>query len=257
MSCRDAVPAECSVPQEPWITADGSSCYYSYLRGVYDVTDALVVTQEGLNNVNCSMNSLLRRYVQRTDNLQNWDEFGLNIVETCNNIPGLCDPFLQDVCPTITDKTTPTYQRICGCFNSPVCSAACNNINTIQRSSGNGYEQCTENRCIIDNLSLVSINSNLGSISVNQTCTGCTATNPCTCVFNATSSTSSLVGNAYQNFKTSSSCDTVTCSLNGEQVPCESLPTTEAETDNYSILWIVFIIVLVVILSALIISAMS
>lgn len=258
----DAVPVQCRQPQGPWVLGNGSSCYFGYLNAAYGSTAAVVVTQDGLSTVKCSMNQLIDSYRTKTKDFTVWDDFGYNIIETCNNVPGLCDDKLADICPGVADQTTPTYQRICGCFASAqtdVCSAACNSIYTVQKSNEKltGFNTCTENRCIIDNLSIISINSNLSSISVSQTCTGCTLTNPCTCIFNASSTSPGIVGDAYQNMKTSSVCGTTTCNIDGEPVPCESLPVINTNVNRFNLVWFMIIIIVITIVIALFVSYFS
>ena len=254
-SCREIAPT----PNE-WIDKNTeTSCYFNYMRGAYDNNVAVTVTQMGIQSIKCSIGVLIDNYRGDTFDFTQWDNFGYNIIETCNNIPGLCDEKLNDICPAILDQDTPTYQRMCGCFTSDVCSAACNSIYTIQKTNDDltGFNTCTENRCIIDNLSIISINSNLSSITVSQTCTGCTETNPCTCVFNASSSSPGIVGDAYQNMKTSSVCGTTTCKLDGTIVPCESLPVINTNVNRFNLVWFMLIIIAITIILALFISYFS
>lgn len=122
-------------------------------------------------------------------------------VNLCRLYPGLCDDMLTTACKgyKAADLSPDNWKgrqgdfdgtallRTCGCFLpdteypagvSKQCAAICSIPGQIPTS-----EQCTDNKCLIDDLTINIVNSTAGSVNITQTCGQCDSKNPCECYF--------------------------------------------------------------------------
>lgn len=218
---------------QSWID---NNCYFRYLQLAYPT--GFVLTEQSLANVRDGLSQVFRDYSNRTNRFEtDVDDFIFELVEVCNAIPGACDPLARQYCDGLVIDST-TRQRVCGCADGDVCAASCFAPYTIQTVDG----PCTESRCIIDRVSIAAVNSN-GSINIRQACSNCTEQNPCVCIFNADSN-STAVGNAVPLLQ--SACSSSTCTLNGQEVDCATLPVSTPTTRPLYILWILLAVLLVI-----------
>jgi hypothetical protein len=131
---------------------------------------------------------------------------GEKLVELCNTYPGACQPSLNESCQIYkAESLTPgsTLQKLCGCHLpdseyskyadllqnqvhqcAPVCQLPGTVFWATQDSKGNWtIENCTQDYCIIDDVTIDLINSSAGNINLSQACSNCSG-GQCVCVLN-------------------------------------------------------------------------
>lgn len=137
-----------------------------------------------------------------------FQEFLYNYV--CCPYPALCQSALQGACSTQTAQRiqyNPNIAKWCGChlpsseyqeysvkYNlQPQCTPMCNRVNVIKQSGPNlDPVLCTTNSCIIDDVTVNLINSQVGGgINFDQICGQCNGCNPgenctCSCIIDST-----------------------------------------------------------------------
>ena len=238
-----------------------NKCYFKYMQNAF-IDGILLTNEDPLNKsinedpLNKSINKLLDAYYAETEQFKNFNDFGYNIIELCNNTiqntTSLCAFKLTNLCKDM-DIETVGQQRFCGCYQDTdniECSFGCNAPYTIQNT-----KQCVEQRCIIDNISIQAINSNLKNVNISQACAGCTQETPCICYFNASSSDPGIVGAAYSNLE--SNCDATLCAIDGNDISCDLLPKNQNTGSRNFTLWIFLIVIGILIIICLLLSITS
>lgn len=94
------------------------------------------------------------------------------------------------------DAQNPTVKQMCGCYLSQnnyssnvnrSCDTLCssyNGINYYPSINSTTAEQCITNVCIIDNITINAVNSNVGDITFTQVCPYCSGVANCQCIIN-------------------------------------------------------------------------
>lgn len=113
------------------------------------------------------------------------------IIEICNKAPGACDLKLDQICQQLTSldemNRDPELIKLCGChipsriydpaYKGVVpekCAPSCVYPDAIQRGNGRGQpDACTQNVCVIDNVTIDIVNSNVGGgVTLKSLCPG-------------------------------------------------------------------------------------
>jgi uncharacterized protein DUF5857 len=175
-------------------------------------------TTSNLATIDDGLNAFTNALYQYTYNLQGQkplvtDPFVPYAVEWCSKYPGLCDPYLGQVCSTLTkndlsalaDSNNPQSNylaKLCACFLPSTqyylpgiipteCDANCalnlgNNgvpLGQYSFSGANTARTCKQNTCVIDDLTITALNSKVGNVNVQQACPGCPS-GGCSCIMN-------------------------------------------------------------------------
>lgn len=168
------------------------NCFAAYSREMNNANGLLTFSIQGQGNAQGSISQLLRTYTQTytfTDDKtsSSYNPFQETILELCLDptIPGGCDSFLQDYCPTVTDNNN-INTSLCGCYTDDnPCSATCVLISTVKKSDSKGnLIRCPGNVCVINDVTVNSINNNTnGNVNIINICPGCIE-GQCTCIIN-------------------------------------------------------------------------
>jgi hypothetical protein len=168
-----------------------------------------------------------------------YDSFQDKIYQICKQVPGICVPAIETACQeqnaTVNSLVgNPYLMSWCGCylppdeydktwgiFNiDPECTPVCakeNNIPLVQTDEITP-KTCEQSLCIIDDINISIINSNVeGGVQFQQFCGGCENGSTCRCVFSGDSVTainSNIEGVGGISF--SSKCGSTTCYLKKE-----------------------------------------
>lgn len=121
-------------------------------------------------------------------------------IELCRKYPGLCNDVMEGVCKNYTlgdldpsKRSGRTYDpdgtnliNACGCFmdSSQYTQSIPTNCNSICAFPGNipvSGEGCSDNICSLDNITIDTYNSTIGSVNFNVTCGQCDG--DCLCYF--------------------------------------------------------------------------
>lgn len=122
-----------------------------------------------------------------------------NLLKDLCNQPangGFCSNNWTQICSNYTrsDAANPIVQQFCGCYlpesqyNQSIqrsCDPICSNINNVQYFPGPtalSPQPCNSNVCIIDNVTIDIISSNVGPITFSQLCTNCGVAGSCQCI---------------------------------------------------------------------------
>ena len=140
---------------------------------------------------------------------------------------------------------------MCGCYlpdeyyssdQVRSCDTLCSNQNTIQYFTSSEQvipTQCITNACIIDNITIESINSNVGDITFNQICPFCRGSANCQCIINDVNiiTRNSSIGavTISQNCGSSSKCLSRTSFGTQEEVPCDEYFSEFGENVSYTV----------------------
>lgn len=170
-----------------------------------------------------------------------WQEV---MYDLCCKYPGICQEGLQTICANRTTKRislNPKTAQWCGChlptpeyedyaarFNiPPQCSSICNRGDVIPITGINGYPiQCTQNVCIIDDVTVNVISSQIGGgIAFDQVCANCPA-GGCSCIVSNTTVdiANSTIGGVF--IPISEGCGSVNCQqTNPSKIGSNTIPT--------------------------------
>lgn len=172
----------------------------------------------------------------------------------CCPYPGVCDSGLKNRCADVSAQRlslNPTLAQWCGCHLSPEvyqeytrrynitpeCTPMCNRDGAVAQVGVNGQPvQCRQDICLIDNISVNLINSELGGgVQFNQICGTC-PNGQCSCV--VADNAVSVINSQLQNFiPVQQGCGNLLCSQanpdpDGPEtipVPCNQLGTNPFE----------------------------
>lgn len=172
----------------------------------------------------------------------------------CLNNPIACERYLSTkLCSTITRQDITTYnptQKFCGCYLpnnqyetfinqqagiSKACDSVCNTaLNVPIVDSLGQIERCKSNTCIIDDVTLSFIDSNVGSITFDQLCGGCSNGSTCNCFLKDINI--EFLNSRAGNIDFEQRCLNNQCfqTINGVivEIPCEDLENGEVENGN-------------------------
>lgn len=90
-----------------------------------------------------------------------------------------------------SDLENPILRKVCGCHlqsseylnNAPQCDPICSGLDTIKLFNTDVPVRCSENLCVIDDITLNIQNSTVGQLTFNEVCTSCTSSSGCKCIF--------------------------------------------------------------------------
>lgn len=177
------------------------------------------------------------------------------LVDLCNYSDNgrFCRKPLIELCSNYTrnDTLNSNIKQMCGCYLPDInysddqvrsCDTLCSNSSTIQYYSNSEQiipTQCITNACIIDNITIESINSNVGDITFNQICPFCRGAANCQCIINDVNiiTRNSSIGTVTisQNCGSSSKCLSRTSYGTQEEVPCDEYFSEFGENVSYTI----------------------
>jgi hypothetical protein len=238
-------------------------------------------------------NNVYDFYITNNNTPFTQDPFVGKSVDLCNKFPGLCDSILNQVCSAYTiDDLSPLNNQtsldpngiiplqLCGCHlpssqysdvpsnNNIACSTICRYPGVVPQGDDNGnVNTCTDNVCVIDDITATSINSTGGTININTICGPNSQ-----CYFNGISS-DNLSNNSF-NIVTSTQCGAC-YTINPDdptqttQVDCKTLQPITSTTlsrregfggfngnvkdkDNNMLLWIIIFSVLLFLIECMI-----
>ena len=122
------------------------------------------------------------------------------LVNFCTDNPAACNTGLYDVCSQYTRvevEQDRNLVEICGCHMSSAqydqysarfaipeqCDPLCTLDSTIRRTDDTGrVENCNSNICIIDDITVDILSSDVGSLQFGQVCGGCSGASSCRCI---------------------------------------------------------------------------
>jgi len=193
----------------------------------------------------------------------------------CMDLPQACETALNRWCSEYDRTTVGPLANFCGCHLLPFvyapysnqyaiekdCDPLCARLTTIPYVNENGIIQiCHSNICIIDDVTLTLVDTDVGDINFIQACGGCTGTATCRCSISDV--TLGAVESTLGDINLSEQClGGLTCyqtGVNGEpiRVDCDTnTPITEDEAVNQAmaenrkivlIMLVVFISLLVI-----------
>ena len=199
----------------------------------------------------------------------------------CCPYPGLCQTGLDTICAQYTTQRislNPAIASWCGChlppqeyqdysvkFNiQPQCTPTCNRIGTIPIVGNDGLPiLCTNNVCLIDDVTVNLVSSQIGGgLNFNQVCGNCGTNNQCSCIISDTTvdiTNSTIGGSVIPIFE---GCGTTTCTQTNPgttgpatiTVSCgtgsfnpytqyqEQVAAQQAQAQKSSLLWTVLVI---------------
>lgn len=180
-----------------------------------------------------------------------YNQFQDYLYSICCQVPIICQNSLNNSCSIYSAKrlsVNPDATNWCGCYlpNSEYasyvedyqvnkeCTPMCNRISTIPNVNGaNQPLLCTQDVCIIDDVTINLSNSNLdGNANISQVCGNCSgtvsSTSTCSCIL----SNNTLDGaqTNIDGFSLQESCSSITCNVKNPgvsglprtiQVPCD------------------------------------
>lgn len=225
--------------------------YLQQLYATQNYEDRQLANATVLQMLDAWKNSLGGQKPQETDLMTAF------FVNWCSKNPGLCDAELSEICapleredlmsPAVIADANIYLPKLCACFMSPdtyllpgiipkECDVVCaNNLANggvpltqyqYNPTTGSGTVQpatCKQSNCVIDDVALTFMNTNIGNISLGQSCAGCSG-GVCNCIIdNATGvAIGSNIGGMIIN-----NCNT--CVYNNELVPCSLKESFEPE----------------------------
>ena len=223
-----------------------SPCYNSIYRNLYNGQATAcenpprpgmgIPTSNGFIYGQNLITKVIERYILDGGDLASSESAETNgqltniIKNVCQTTPGLCTNALSAYCVNVTSETlvrNPNLLPWCGCYMSPEnydkytnlygisreCTPTCNMAGAIPLASndGNSYKTCTQNRCIIDDISINIINSTVGNesggINFSQMCNSCSVGgNSGTCNCTITGGNFDIINSKTGNLSVSQQC---------------------------------------------------
>jgi hypothetical protein len=261
-----------------WAQENGQYCsniFSSILYGLESSTGLRHYDPTQLARVQADMENAFATYTLLHP-LVNVNQTGFNVFQetllnTCENIPGLCTSFLNNFCTNCTStevSTSPLLLQTCGCFIAPpsgynistACGPSCNRADAIHDiNPTTGAEIiCSNNTCVIDNVSINAAMSTLGGgVVFSQLCNNCKA--GCSCIIssnniNGTLQQVGLTNQAQINLSCGAGAECLTTNSSGTLTPvtCPNMTNFQFTSDpvnvnNYTIILIVLVVLVIVI----------
>lgn len=118
------------------------------------------------------------------------------LMSACVDVPGICELSEAPMCKSCSRQRIGESANLieyCGCYATPdpqfnsSASPQCDYLCTMAASSklrdviNGNILQCDQTTCIINNVSINSVNSSTGNISFEQVCNQCLGSNTCKC----------------------------------------------------------------------------
>ena len=206
-----------------------------------------------------------------------YDDFQEIIINVCSNNPeyslyGACASFAKNFCSVCNSDEIASNNdllKLCGCQVSSLdyssglydnvpqsCDPLCNHeqiVKNINTKTGE-VDQCNQNVCVINNISIVTTESTVNSVNFYQVCPQCSSGDGCLCILDVDIAGDVDITNNiefYQYCGQNSVCVVVDQNGNEEVVNC-SENINQLEPIDYSgqypipiFVWIIFIIIIV------------
>ncbi|MBL4662028.1 MAG: hypothetical protein JKY22_00305 [Flavobacteriaceae bacterium] len=200
-----------------WIDrwGNGSKCIYSLNRNLFgssgvnvNITSGGYISPVFFNSVSGFESSsklidkTFKKYASQgfevgtLPGLSGYNEFQNILFKICESSPGICQTGLNNLCVTkTTEDLTRNVELIpwCGCYMpngeylkyidtfqiNKECTPICARTGNIKLVDGDGITpvECSNDICVIDNVSIEISNSEVGDISFSQMCGGCSGSN--------------------------------------------------------------------------------
>ncbi len=177
------------------------------------------------------------------------------LMSACVNVPGVCELSESQMCKSCSRQRisgSVNLLEYCGCyaptdpqFNSTV-SPQCDYLCTTAASSklrdavNGGVIQCSQTTCIINNVSINSVNSTTANITLDQVCNQCVGSNTCKCFIDV--SIPNVISNMGLNETTfATQCPFATCYTtdsngnNPQNVDCASYVAGASKNVEYAV----------------------
>lgn len=252
------------------IWSQDNVCWDYYYNILFSKGGRPAYNPERLAQVQTDFTTLINNYfnqgysfTQPGDNRYN--TFQEILIQICNRYPGGCQPFLEQWCPNNTNLETISGNsgliNFCGCYIKGTdygitqqCQPLCHRVSTVKLSDGSGgLLQCTDDVCVIDNVSIsaAQTTSRTTNVSFTQVCQ-CPA-GRCKCIL-SNNNFFGLVGEV--SFKQAcgdgSKCYVASDNPNATPIPTEcpeivEPPTPQQESDTSYAQWIPWFIMIIVV----------
>lgn len=208
-----------------------------------------------------------------------YNSFQETLRETCQSLPGACDPALQSFCGPLSREQISDNAGLlsfCGCFSpdtsdsnlkAPVkeCDPLCSRVENIPLSDGKGNAlYCTTPVCVIDNISINAVNSIVQGTGVpvnfQQYCPACSnSEQPCRCIIggisiSGTINQTGIPDEIRQNCGDNSLCLQIIPGQPDKQINCTDAFSNEGKGEQIST-WGLFTFIFIVILLLTIVLA--
>lgn len=215
----------------------GQECYPNYQDYLTDVTVPPPQNLTGPRKAQALLDAALNTYITSGKKLtgpisgNTNSAFNLFIYELCKKYPGVCVNSLQKYClsATINDiQRDPSLIKLCGCnlsqsvyslyvdtFQINVeCTPYCNIPGVVPVPTSftdRGGKSCTQSLCVIDNVSLNFVDSQVGSegVTIGNFCNSCGVNSACDCILSNITFTS--INSVIPNLNLSQQCGTGSC----------------------------------------------
>jgi len=243
-------------------------CWSLYYELMYNNAGRPGYSSAGFDIVSTDITSLIDNYLGRgykftEPGLDGYNVFQDVLLRICNRFPGSCQKYLESYCPVqsgIQDNTG--LINFCGCYteqqeyNGNVgrqqCQPLCNRVSNVKLPDGSGSVlSCTDNVCVIDNVSVTASatengRSSTGNVSFTQVCR--CPQGQCKCIIGSTN-LYGITGETYFNQVCGEGSVCYTISDNPNQPPvevkCPELLAVSDTSSNYNsyITWFIIIVI--------------
>lgn len=276
--------------KEYWVNANNTheNCSTLFYNMIYSGENRMF-SKDGFEQVSQNFNFIFKTYFQQNSPTTkgnhklgvpgdvSYDDFQEILIQTCSNNPeyelyGACQYFANNFCQTCNSDQVASNTdllKLCGCQVESLdystglyddvpksCDPLCNHeqiVKNIDPITG-VVDECNSDVCVINNISIVSTESTVGSVNFYQVCPQCTGTKVCICILDVDVSADVDINNNvefYQYCGENSIC--IVVDQNGEEnvVDCSSQINTVVATDysnSYPIPIIIWIIIFIIIL---------
>lgn len=280
-----------------WINENNShqNCSYLFYNMIY-TNENKSFNQSGFENVSNDFKYIFDTYFQ--ENAQNskgnhklgvygeegYDDFQEILINVCSNNPqfqlyGACSNFSKSFCQNCTPdeiSSNTDLLKMCGCQISSLdnstgiydnvpaaCDPLCNHeqmVKNINITTGEP-EQCDASVCVINNISIVSTESLVGTVNFYQVCPQCGQNDSvCICILDVDISSDVNINNNVefnQYCGSNSICLIIGPDGTQQSVPCADNITQLVPTEYYYpiSIYIWFVIIFIIILFFLILFA--
>lgn len=201
--CREMFQAQCidSDPNTYYKTwTNNGLCEGMVSKNLYNPNGTINIP--GMQYIQSQLRILIDRFFAYQGGIKpigSADKFQQYLYELCLNNPQACTTGLSDLCSQYTRESlegSPNTADFCGCHMiasayavyanqygvGKECDPLCSRSSTIPSTNVNGIiNSCTSNICIIDEVTLNFVNSDVGDINFAQACGGCTNNATCNC----------------------------------------------------------------------------
>lgn len=258
-------------PQFMELWTQSTFCWDYYYNLMFNTGGRPIYNPDTLKIVQSDFSTLFNNYLNAGYALTQpgdpkYNSFQEVLLQICNKYPGSCQTFLESWCPANTDATSMSSNtgltNFCGCYVknssfdvSQKCQPLCHRVATVKLPDGlGGIQQCTDNVCVIDNVSITAAQTDSRSTNVSFTQVCRCPAGKCKCIL-SDPNFYGLVGNVSFNQVCGDGSVCYTTSSNPNQAPVETTcptvvepPTTDVAQDFSAwIPWVVMIVIVAII----------